>query len=237
MIRIGTSGYNYPEWKGRFYPADLPAAKMLAWYAERFPTVEVNYTFYRMPTPKLVAGWAAQVPEGFCFSIKAPQRITHRERLVGSEGAVTHLLDVLGVLGSKLGVVLFQLPPFLKKDVAVLRDFLALLPDGLRVAFEFRHPSWFADDAYEVLSARNAALVGGDADRADKSPPLVPTADFGYLRLRAEEYSDAALADWAARIHAQSWREALVFLKHELRGPEYAERLSGLGASRGPPLA
>jgi uncharacterized protein YecE (DUF72 family) len=236
-VRTGTSGFSYKEWKGTFYPADLPDKQMLAYYATRLGAVEINNTFYRMPTRELVSGWAAQVPDTFRFSVKAPQRITHRERLVGSEATVSTLLGVLGAMGERLGVVLFQLPPFQKKDVPLLQAFLPLLPPTLRVAFEFRHPSWFSDDAYEALSARNVALVGGDADHAEKSPPLVPTADFGYLRLRAEDYSEAALVEWESRIQAQSWREALVFLKHEVRGPEFAERLSRLGASRPGPGA
>jgi uncharacterized protein YecE (DUF72 family) len=229
-VLAGTSGFSYKEWKGGFYPADLADKKMLSYYATRLGTVEINNTFYRMPKEELVLGWAAQVPTSFRFVLKAPQRITHRERLEGSEASLAEFLRVARILGERLGALLFQLPPFFKKDVERLAAFLSLLPEGLRCAFEFRHPSWFADDTYEALRVRKAALVGGDADDAEKSPPLVATADFGYLRLRAPEYSDAALGEWAARIAAQPWTHAHVFLKHELRGPEFAEKLAELAA-------
>ncbi|HVU02632.1 MAG TPA: DUF72 domain-containing protein [Polyangiaceae bacterium] len=231
-IRTGTSGFSYKEWKGLFYPEDLPDKKMLSFYSTRLGTVEINNTFYRMPKPELVAAWAAEVGPDFRFVLKAPQRITHRERLVGSEESLSRFFQAAGVLGDRLGAILFQLPPFEKKDVGKLAAFLALLPAGTRAAFEFRHPSWFEEDTYAALRERNAALVGGDAEDAAKSPPLVPTASFGYLRLRADEYTDGGLEDWAKRILAQPWKEAFVFLKHELRGPEFAEKLGrALGAA------
>jgi uncharacterized protein YecE (DUF72 family) len=230
-VRTGTSGFSYKEWKGSFYPQDLSNDKMLAFYATRLRTVEINNTFYRMPKRELVAGWASQVDEAFRFVLKAPQRITHRERLVGSEDSLKAFLDAASVLGERLGAVLFQLPPFYKKDPGKLDAFLGLLPKGLRAAFEFRHPSWFEDDAYAVLRAHDVALVGGDAEDAAKSPPLVSTASFGYLRLRAEEYTDGGLGEWAGKIREQPWKDAFVFLKHEVRGPEFAEKL----ATRLPP--
>ncbi len=226
QLFTGTSGFSYKEWKGTFYPADLSDKKMLGYYASRLPTVEINNTFYRMPKPELVSGWASQVGDAFRFVLKAPQRITHRERLENSEESVARFLDVARLLGEKLGAVLFQLPPFFKKDVPRLAAFLPLVPEDVRVAFEFRHASWFSHDVYDALRAKNAALVGGDADDSEKSPPLVATADFGYLRLRAPEYSDAALATWAERIADEPWKAALVFLKHEIRGPEFAEKLA-----------
>jgi uncharacterized protein YecE (DUF72 family) len=223
---IGTSGFSYKEWKGSFYPADLSDKKMLGYYSTRLASVEINNTFYRMPKTELVAGWAAQVGDGFKFVLKAPQRITHRERLEGSEESLSAFLSAARVLGDKLGAVMFQLPPFLRKDVPKLAAFLQLLPGDVSAAFEFRHATWFADDVYEVLGAKNVALVGGDADDSDKSPPLVATANFGYLRLRAPEYSDEGLSSWADRIAKQQWKAAFVFLKHEVLGPQYAEKLT-----------
>jgi len=228
----GTSGFSYKEWKGRFYPANQPDRQMLDFYGSRLPTVEINNTFYRMPKREALEGWAGQVPGSFKFALKAPQRITHRERLEGSSDSLRAFLEVAGVLGERLGPLLFQLPPFLRKDIPRLEAFASMVPEGVRVAFEFRHPSWFSDDTYEVLRARGSALVGGDADDADKSPPLVATAGFGYLRLRAEEYERPALAAWADRIAQQPWTDAFVFLKHEVRGPEFAETLASLFAAR-----
>ncbi|HEX3598391.1 MAG TPA: DUF72 domain-containing protein [Polyangiaceae bacterium] len=227
---VGTSGFSYKEWKGTFYPPNHPDRQMLAFYATRLPTVEINNTFYRMPKREALETWAGQVPESFTFALKAPQRITHRERLEGSDDSLRAFLEVAGALGGQLGPVLFQLPPFLRKDPPRLEGFLAKVPRTVRAAFEFRHPSWFADDVYDILRASGAALVGGDSDKAEKSPPLVATASFGYLRLRAEEYGRPALAAWAERIRAQGWTDAFVFLKHEIRGPEFAETLSGLFA-------
>jgi len=224
----GTSGFSYKEWKGSFYPEDMPDKGMLAYYAGRLAAVEINNTFYRMPKTELVSGWAAQVTDRFRFVLKAPQRITHRERLEGSEQSLEWFLTAARVLGGKLGALMFQLPPFFKKDVSRLAAFLELLPADVKAAFEFRNVSWFSDDVYEALRQKNVALVGGDAEDAEKSPPLVVTADFGYLRLRAPEYSEAGLAAWAERIEEQPWKSAFVFLKHEVLGPAYAEKLAAL---------
>ena len=233
MIHVGTSGYNYPEWKGSFYPADLPASKMLAYYAARFTCVEINYTFYRMPTAKAVAGWATAVPPAFVFALKAPQRITHHRRLKDVDEPLTYFKDVLRTLGPQLGPLLFQLPPNFRKETTRLGDLLAMLPRDLRVAFEFRHHSWFDDDVYALLRAWNAALCVADTEKG--TTPLVPTADFGYLRLRDQDYTDAELADWAARLRSEAWRDAYVFFKHEESGtgPALARRLRhalGIGA-------
>ena len=230
-VVTGTSGFSFKEWKGAFYPADLPDRQMLPYYSARLGAVEINATFYRMPKPETVRAWGDAVPPGFCFALKAPQRITHKERLVGSEGSLAAFLRAATVLGPSLGAVLFQLPPFFRKDTDKLAAFLALVPPGTRVAFEFRHPSWYDEDTYAVLRERDVALVGGDADDEGKSPPFVPTASFGYLRLRAPAYTEAELAAWSERVRAAPWKEALVFLKHEVKGPEWARRLAELAGA------
>ncbi|HYQ46066.1 MAG TPA: DUF72 domain-containing protein [Polyangiaceae bacterium] len=225
QIFTGTSGFSYPEWSGHFYPESLPGAQMLRYYATRLETVEINNTFYRMPNRDTVAAWRDEVPDSFCFAIKASRRISHQKKLIDVSEDVAHLFGVVDVLGEKLGPVLFQTPPFLKKDLAVLGDFLACLPQGRKAALEFRHPSWFSDDVYNALSQRNVALVAGDLEEEEKSPPLVATADFGYLRLRRMDYDPQAIADWGARIAAQRWQAAYAYLKHEVLGPLFAEAL------------
>jgi uncharacterized protein YecE (DUF72 family) len=234
MIYIGTSGYNYPEWKGSFYPADLAAARMLPYYAERFSTVEINYTFYRMPNEKIVTGWAAQTPEHFKFTLKAPRRITHDSRLRDTESAVQRFCEVAGTLGDRLGVLLFQLPPNFKKDLACLDAFLATLPRGARAAFEFRHASWHDDDVFAALAARHVALCIADSEKM--STPVVSSATYGYLRLRDEGYQDDDLARWADVIldKGDSWSDVFVYFKHEEagKGPIFAERLGQLLAAK-----
>ena len=225
QIFAGTSGFSYAEWCGRFYPEALPAAQMLRFYSSRLPTVEINNTFYRMPSPELIAGWRDEVADSFCFAVKVPRRITHQKKLADVGEDVAHLLGVVDLLGGKLGPLLFQLPPFLKKDLGLLTAFLSELPEGRRVALEFRHPSWFTDSVYSALSARNVALVAGDLDEVEKSPPLVATADFGYLRLRRPDYDAEGLRDWGTRISAQKWQTAYAYLKHEVLGPLFAEAL------------
>jgi uncharacterized protein YecE (DUF72 family) len=228
-IRTGTSGYSYKEWKGSFYPADLPAAKMLAYYAGRLDTVEINNTFYRMPKREVVRTWGEQVPAGFSFVLKATQRITHKKKLKDVDDEVAYITETARELGDKLGPMLFQFPPWFKKDVTLLRDFLAILPEGWRAAFEFRSSSWSDDEVYDALRAGNVALVASDGDGKDE-PVLVATADYGYLRLRRTEYDDAALARWAERVQAQPWRDAHVFFKHEedCGGPELARAFTRL---------
>lgn len=231
MVRIGTSGYNYPEWKGRFYPTGLPAAKMLSFYADVFSTVEVNYTFYRMPTPKIVAGWAAQVPETFTFTLKAPRRITHDRRLGDIGEPLRAFCDAAAGLGPRLGCLLFQLPPNFKLDLGKLDAFLAELPPGARAAMEFRHESWWDDAVYERLRTRNVALCIADSET--RHTPLVPTADFGYLRLRDEGYGETDLERWAEVVQAHTnapWRDTYVYFKHEDegKGPEFAAKLRAL---------
>jgi uncharacterized protein YecE (DUF72 family) len=236
---VGTSGYSYKEWKGTFYPKDLPDARMLAHYAQRLGTVEINNTFYRMPSKTVLERWAQEVPDGFCFVLKAAQRITHQKRLSATSAPdVSYFFDVASTLGPRLGPVLFQLPPYLKKDASRLRDFLAMLPDGPRVAFEFRHPTWFDDEVYAALRSRGAALCSSDTDESgDAGAPVIPTTAWGYLRLRRADYGDADLATWAARVRAQAWEEAFVFFKHEDEGraPALAARfLAHLGEETAP---
>ena len=176
MIYVGTSGYNYPEWKGSFYPADLAAAKMLPYYAARFPTVEINYTFYRMPSVKLLDGWMKQVTASFKFTLKAPRRITHDAKLVNCEKLTAEFCRVAGTLGGQLGALLFQLPPSLKKDMARLDAFLDTLPPKAPAAFEFRHPSWFDAEVFARLKERGRALCVADSEKLET--PLEVTADL-----------------------------------------------------------
>jgi uncharacterized protein YecE (DUF72 family) len=209
----GTSGFSYKEWLGHFYPAKLPASEMLRYYAERFATVEINNTFYRMPDPAVLGRWAGEVPAGFAFTLKAPRRITHDERLKGSESSVAAFVERAGALGDKLGVLLFQLPPNLKKDVPRLADFLALLPAAPRFAFEFRNASWHDDEVYATLRARRAILCVTDTDEGDT--PFIATADCGYVRLRRTHYAEGELAAWAERIAAQRLPCTYVYFMHE----------------------
>ena len=225
-IFIGTSGYNYPEWRGTFYPEKFSTDKMLAFYAERFPTVEINYTFYRMPNEKLLSGWSAGTPDAFAFTLKAPRRITHDAKLQRCEDLTQTFCRTARTLGPKLGVLLFQLPPTFKKDVEVLRQFLELLPEGTRAAVEFRHVSWHDAAVFDALRARNAALCIADSEKM--STPVEVTADYTYLRLRDEGYQQPDLERWASNIAAlPGVGDAFVYFKHEEQGlgPEFAQRL------------
>lgn len=216
-IRVGTSGYAYKEWRGSFYPEKQQPASMLRYYSERFSTVEINNTFYKLPERGTLERWAQEVPDDFVFVLKASQRITHQKRLAPeSKETVDYLFDVAQALGTRLGPVLFQTPPFFKKDVPRLRAFLDLLPAGRPAAFEFRHESWRHDEVHATLRERNAALVCADTEESGEAgAPIVPTADWGYLRLRRLDYAAATLLPWAGRIRSQTWREAFVFFKHE----------------------
>lgn len=225
-LLAGASGYAFKEWKGPFYPADLQPEAMLGYYAERLRTVEINNSFYQMPKADVLARWVEATPAQFRFSIKASRRITHDGRLAADKVAepVAYLYRVLGTLGDKRGPVLFQLPPFLKKNAALLKDFLALLPAEHRAAFEFRHDSWFDDEVYALLRDAGASLCL--SEREDSTPPpLVPTADWGYVRLRLETYSAEDLAAWAARLATTPWREVYAYFMHEPTAPAYAQAL------------
>ena len=230
-LYVGTSGYSYKEWKGVFYPEDLPEKQMLRFYGERFRTVEINNTFYRMPKASVLEAWAAEVPAGFKFVLKASQRITHIQRLKDAGDSVAYLLKVAGALGDKLGPWLFQLPPFLKKDVARLSDFLAHLPKHPRSAFEFRHQSWFDEEVFALLRQQQAVLCIAEAE-TDLEIPFVSTADWGYLRLRRPDYGDTELKEWARRLQQSGWNDAYVFFKHEEagKGPRMAKRFLELAS-------
>ncbi len=223
-LYVGTSGYFYKQWKGSFYPPELPDRRMLNYYAQHFRGVEINNTFYRMPKTSVLEAWASQVPPDFKFVLKAPQRITHIQRLKNTADAVSYLLDVAGVLKERLGPLLFQLPPSLKKDVSLLREFLTLLPQQ-RVALEFRHESWFADEVFQLLHDHQAALCIADAE-GDLQVPFVATATWGYLRLRRPDYGDNELRILVKRLQEQNWKDAFVFFKHEVegKGPQLAKQ-------------
>jgi uncharacterized protein YecE (DUF72 family) len=223
---VGTSGYSYKEWKGKLYPPDLAARDMLGFYAGRFDTVEINNTFYRMPSAALVAQWGEQVPDRFSFALKAPRRITHLSRLHDTADAVGQFLAATAELGAKRGPLLFQLPPQFRLDLERLRSFLGGLPQpGPRVAMEFRNRSWFTEEVYDALREHGVALCVSHGE-IEGEPPFVPTATWGYLRLRNVAYDDHALRAWADRLRSQPWSDAWVFFKHEdeATGPRLAER-------------
>lgn len=229
MIWIGTSGFQYKEWKGKFYPEKISPPKMLSFYASKFSTTEINYTFKRIPTEKTLENWLAQTPEEFRFALKAPEKITHYQRLAGSDETLHYFWAIAQTLGKKLGPILFQLPPFLKKDLPLLEEFLASLPDEMKAAFEFRHESWFADEIFDALKKHSAALCIADSEKL--STPVVMTSDFGYFRLR-DQYDKFALENWAKIISEQqkSVVDVFVYFKHEETGsgPEFAAQLMDL---------
>jgi uncharacterized protein YecE (DUF72 family) len=222
---VGTSGYSYNAWKGSFYPEKLPQKEMLSYYAQRFAAVEINSTFYRMPQASVLKDWAAEVPKAFQFAFKAPGLITHRKRLKNAKQETDDVLRTLKVLKDKLGPVLFQLPPNFKKDLPRLESFLKSIRGKVRVAFEFRHPSWFDDEVYDCLRAKSCALCLADVDDAP-TPNLVRTAGWGYLRLRRRQYTAKTLEKWIEKIRDQKWRQVYVFFKHEETGtgPKFATR-------------
>jgi uncharacterized protein YecE (DUF72 family) len=234
-IHIGTSGYNYPEWRGTFYPEKCPATKMFAYYAERFRTVEINATFYRMPTVAMADGWRDKAPDEFTYTLKAPRRITHEARLQNCEEPLAYFCETARAVRPHLATLLFQLPPNFKVAVDRLARFLSWLPRDLRTAFEFRHESWLSDEVYDLLRAHGAALC--IADFGDKTTPLVATARHGYLRLRDEGYQHADLERWADVVAGQTsaWDDVFVYFKHEEegKGPEFARAFAGILSARG----
>ena len=226
-VWIGTSGYSYPEWKGSFYPQELSASKRLPYYSARFSTVEINNTFYRMPSDKVLDNWASATPEGFAFTLKAPRRITHDARLRDCADLVDTFCTRARTLGPKLGVLLFQLPPYFRVNLDTFDAFLESMPTGVRAAFEFRHKSWFSEELYSRLRSRNLALCISDNEKS--TTPVVVTADYGYFRLRDEGYGEADITRWANTIteHSGEWQDAFVYFKHEEagKGPEFARQL------------
>jgi uncharacterized protein YecE (DUF72 family) len=224
---VGTSGYAYPEWRGSFYPEKMQTAKMLPYYAERFATVEINNTFYRMPNAKLLEGWSAQTPENFRLTLKAPQRITHHKRLRDCADDVKYFLEVAATLGPKLGAILFQTPPYLRMNLEVLDGFLEMLPAGLVAAFEFRHASWMEADVFGRLQAKGLALCVADSEKF--STPVEITAGYAYFRLRDEGYQPADIERWAQIIRDKTahCRDVFVYFKHEEAGigTEFAKQL------------
>jgi uncharacterized protein YecE (DUF72 family) len=220
-VTAGTSGFSYKEWQGSFYPPKLPASRMLEYYAERLPAVELNNTFYRMPGEALIKGWESKSPDAFRFVLKAPRSMTHIRKLVDCREPLERFVQVASRLGHKLGPFLFQLPPFFQRNVEQLSAFLGTLPRSVRAAFEFRHPSWFDETTFAALREHNVALCVADVDDED-TPPIVPTADFGYLRLRRLDYAPAEIERWAGEVRRQPFAEAYVFFKHELKAPALA---------------
>ena len=232
-LHVGTSGYSYKEWKGSFYPDDLAAKDMLAYYGERLSAVEINNTFYRLPKSSVLENWSSQVPDTFRFSIKASRRITHFARLKAeAQDPTEYLISTLAALGPKLGVVLFQMPPNLKKDVERLRAFLEMLPEGTPSAFEFRHESWADDEVHDALRARGMAMVIADTEDSEVDGPMVTTAPWGYLRLRRPDYSEEDLSRWVERLADTGWQRAFVFFKHEDEGagPKLAARFRAIAS-------
>jgi uncharacterized protein YecE (DUF72 family) len=233
QLLVGTSGFSYKEWLGRFYPEKLPASEMLHYYAQHFGTVEINNTFYRMPAESMLESWAQQAPENFTFTLKAPRRITHDKRLREIESDVAEFARRAGVLGNKLGVLLFQLPPNLKKDLVRLQNLLSLVPKDRRAALEFRNDSWQDQEVYDMLRANGAMLCVTDTDEGDT--PFVSTADFGYVRLRRTHYDDADLSAWVERIAAQPLARTYVYFMHEddALGTQFGRRLLELWKAAG----
>jgi len=222
---VGTSGYSYKEWKGIFYPPKLPPSEMLPFYSQRFSTVEINNTAYRMPKESVLKSWLKQVPADFRFVIKAPQTITHFKRLKNAESLMKDFLEATSALKKQCGPLLFQLPGNFKKDLPRLKEFLKLLGSKTPAVFEFRHASWFDEDVYRCLRAKSCALCVVDAQEFPRAD-LVDTAKWGYFRLRREKYTTRQLADWIKKIKAQRWNEVYVYFKHEdaATGPALARR-------------
>jgi uncharacterized protein YecE (DUF72 family) len=228
MIRIGTSGFSYKEWCGSFYPEKIAGPKMLAFYAQHFPTVEINYTFRAMPRRQMLEKWCGETADTFRFSLKAPERITHHARLRDVQDQVGYFIETAQALGERLGPTLFQLPPGFKKDLPVLRDFMSALNGKMKAAFEFRNKSWLDDETFAALKDAGCALCIAESDKL--ATPVMRTAGYAYLRLRKENYQDSDLAAWAEKIRGLSAEcdEVYVFLKHATGAPGLVERLTAL---------
>ena len=224
-LYVGTSGYSYKEWKGSFYPETIAPKDMLAYYASRLHTVELNNTFYRMPQPSMIESWKAQVPKNFRFSVKAPQSITHFRRLGNASAQTQLMLQTVAALEDRLGAVIFRLPENMKKDLKRLETFLKELPADTRAVFDFRHPTWFDDEVVALLRSQNRVFCVSDIEDLPESYTF-KTADWGYVRLRRERYTKAELVNWVKRIKAQKWKSTYVFFKHEDEGtgPKLAEQ-------------
>lgn len=229
---IGTSGYSHAEWKGSFYPEKFSQKKMLGYYAQRFPTVEINYTFRQIPSQKTLAGWAEQVPESFRFVLKAWRAITHFKRLQNVEQEIDDFLGGAALLQQRQGPILFQLPPNFKKDVSRLDAFLRQIAGRTKAAFEFRHASWLDEETFDCLRAHSAALCVADGDDLPATE-LVRTADWGYVRLRDDGYTDERLREWIRRMKLHRWDETYVFFMHEDTGigPKLAVRFAELAGA------
>jgi uncharacterized protein YecE (DUF72 family) len=231
-IYVGTSGYAYKEWKGKFYPEKISAKEMLRFYSGRLKTVEINNTFYRMPKESVLASWAEQVPADFVFALKAPRVITHLKQLRNVSEETDYLFRTLSVLDRKLGPVLFQFPKSFRKDRPALEDFLGVISRDRTCAFEFRNPSWLDDEILDLLRKSGSSLCIADSDE-NPAHEIVGTAPWGYLRLRRSDYTDAGLSQWMERIFSQKWERAFVFFKHEdeAGGAEMAMRFRELAGS------
>ena len=239
-VRIGTSGWHYKHWKGPFYPADLPASKMLRWYVERFDTVEINNSFYRLPAPTALEGWCRETPSNFCFAVKASRFITHNKKLRDPKQTVKKFMTVIEKLERRLGPILFQLPPSWRVNVERLEEFIAALPPPHRYAFEFRHESWNAPQVYDVLRRHNAGFC--IYELAGFQSPLEITADFTYVRLHGPgnkyqgDYSRETLGTWARRIAEwqKNLRHIFLYFDNDQAGfaPKNALELKSLVAEK-----
>jgi uncharacterized protein YecE (DUF72 family) len=234
QLNFGTSGYSYKEWKGSFYPEDLAARNMLRCYGEKLPAVEINNTFYSMPRVSVLKAWAEQVGPDFRFALKASRKITHSRPLKAKGDHVRYFCETAATLGDKLGAILFQLPPHLPRNIGLFTEFIELLPSGTKAAFEFRHPSWFDDQLYEILHRKGYAICCSDSENEALSQ-FVATTDWGYLRLRRPNYSEAELFGWAQKIKSQNWQVVFAFFKHDNAGagPNMASRFLDLAIDAG----
>ncbi|HXK58456.1 MAG TPA: DUF72 domain-containing protein [Acidobacteriota bacterium] len=221
-IYVGTSGYSYREWRKIFYPADLAPANYLSFYADRFPTTEINNTFYRFPSEAVASSWNEQVPRDFRFSVKLNQKITHQKKLADVEEEMQWFQKGIAPLREKIAAVLVQLPPYLRQDLSVLDEFITRYGRSLPLAFEFRHASWHTPELYDLLAERNAVLVMAETEEA----PAVreTTGSFVYLRLRKARYEPGELEAWAQWLRQQR-KSCFVYLKHDQQAPVLASQL------------